>query len=153
MNGILSMYSNNSIVTRTDIGTGDAALLCITTAPGCCDSGESESQWYFPNRSVVPNLGGGFLYYRNRINPDFGGNSGPRSVNLHRKSDGTTTGIFRCDIPDATTSIFVGIYDSGTGESCMFSEGSVDFSKVFPLYDGKNEFRGYTLGSITVVIV
>ena len=114
MNGVTRTYANNSIVSRMDIGTGSAALLCTTTYTLCCSSGNPDTQWYFPDGSQVVN-NGGLPYYRTR-------STNPRSVRLNRNSQGTTTGIFRCDILDASgvlQSMFVGIYDSGTGESCM----------------------------------
>ena len=113
-------YANNSIVTRTDIGTDSAALLCTTTYSPCCTGfGNPDTQWFFPNGSQVQN-NGNLPYYRTR-------STNPRSVRLNRNTQGTTTGIFRCDIPDASgalQSIYVGIYDSGTGESCTLSEYS-----------------------------
>ena len=116
----MSAYTNNSIVTRTDIGTGSAALLCTTTLPGCCTRFTTpQPHWYFPNGSEVVN-DGGLPYYRTR-------SSNPGTVLLHRNPQGTTTGIFLCDIPDASgvlQSLYVGIYDSGTGESCTLSEYS-----------------------------
>ena len=118
MNGVRSTYTNSSIVTRTDIGTGSAALLCTTTYSPCCTGfGNPGTHWYFPDGNQVQN-NGNHPYYRNRS---------PGTVLLHRNPQGTTTGIFRCDIPDASgvlQSMFVGIYDSGTGESCTLSEYS-----------------------------
>ena len=111
-------HANNSIVTRTDIGTGSAALLCTTTYVFCCSSANRDTHWYFPNGSQVVN-DGTLPYYRTRsTNPQ-------RAVLLHRNPQGTTTGIFRCDIPDANgelQSVFVGIYDNDTGESCILCE-------------------------------
>ena len=111
VNGVTSTYANNSIVTRTDIGTGDAALLCTTTYTLCCSSGNPGTHWYFPNGSQIVN-DGGLPYYRTR-------STNPRAVRLNRNPQGTTTGIFHCDILDASgvlQSIYVGIYDSNTGE-------------------------------------
>ena len=111
-------HANNSIVTRTDIGTGTAALLCTTTYPPCCTGfGTPETKWFFPDGSQVQN-NGGLPYYRTS-------STNPRSGRLHRNPQGTTTGIFRCDIFDGSgvlRRMFVGIYDSGTGESCTLSE-------------------------------
>ena len=124
MGGVRTTYTNNSIVSRTDIGTGDAALLCTTTYSPCCSSRNRDTHWFFPNGSQVQN-NGNHPYYRTRNNPDSGARTGLRSVRLHRNPQGTTTGIFRCDIPDASgvlQSMFVGIYDSGTGECCTLSE-------------------------------
>ena len=122
--GTTRKYTNNSIVTITDIGTGSAALLCTTTKPGCCSSRNPETQWYFPNGTAVLNRGLGGEYYRTRNSLDFGERTTPRSVQLHRKPGGTSSGIFHCDIVDVSGvhSIFVGIYDSNTGESCTLSE-------------------------------
>ena len=109
LNGV--PYANNSIVTNTDIGTGSAALLCTTTYTPCCSSDNPETQWYFPNGSPIPHNPA--LPYR-RTRGRF-----PGRVILSRNSESTTTGIFRCDIPDASgvlQSLYVGIYDSSTGE-------------------------------------
>jgi len=109
-------YPNNSIVTNTDIGTGSEALLCTTTYTLCCSSANQETQWYFPNGSQVPN-NPNLPYRRTR-------GAYPGRVILSRNSESTTTGIFHCDIPDASgviQSLYVGIYDSGTGESCTLS--------------------------------
>ena len=111
MGGVRSTYTNNSIVTRTDIGTDGAALLCTTTNYDCCSSRNLGTQWYFPNGSQIQNIGG-LPYYRTR-------STNPPSVRLNRNPEGTTTGIFRCDIPDYSgvlQSIYVGIYDGNTGE-------------------------------------
>ena len=109
--------SNNSIVTNTDIGTGAAALVCTTTYTVCCSSANQETQWYFPNGSLIPN-NPALPYQRLR-------GTNPGRVILIRNSESTTTGIFHCDIPDAsgaTDSLYVGIYDSSTGEFCILSE-------------------------------
>ena len=45
-------YTNNSVVTITDIGTGSAALICTTIAYFCCLSTDG-SGWYFPDGSRV----------------------------------------------------------------------------------------------------
>ena len=121
-------HANNSIVTRTDIGTDSAALLCTTTYSPCCSSGNPGTQWYLPDGSQVQN-NGGLPYYRNR---------NPGTVLLHRNLQGTTTGIFHCDILDASgvlQSMFVGIYDSGTGESCTLSEWSVVCKEISCIHD------------------
>ena len=107
--------ANNSIVAITDIGSGAAALVCTTTYTPCCFSGNREAQWYFPNGSQVPN-NPSLPYQRTR-------GTNPGRVFLHRNSEDTTTGIFRCDIPvasDATQSLYVRIYTPG--ESCTLGE-------------------------------
>ena len=111
-------YSNNRVVTITDIGTGSAALRCTTTYYPCCFSGPPPgTHWYFPNGSQVDRFNT-LPYYRSRTD---GWWSPPGSVLLHRNPEATTTGIFRCEILDATgafQSIYVGIYTATTGESC-----------------------------------
>jgi len=111
----------------TDIGTGNATLLCTTLYTPCCsDLGNPDTQWYFPNGSQVLNSSN-LPYYQTRNNPFFGEITVPPSVLLHRNPEGTTctTGIFHCDIPDASgvlQNLYVGIYTSTTGESCTLSE-------------------------------
>ena len=113
-------YTNNSVVTITDIGTGSAALICTTTYRPCCFSGPPPgTHWYFPNGSRINNTNT-LPYYRSRTDGKFTlGRVG--TVNLHRNPEATTTGVFRCEILDTTgvfQSIYVGIYDAYTGESC-----------------------------------
>ena len=108
--------TNHSIVTMTDIGTGTAALVCTTTYTPCCTSANQETQWYFPNGSQVPN-NSSLPYQRTR-------GQSPGRVNLNRNSESTITGIFHCDIFDAygtIRSLYVGIYNATTGESCTLS--------------------------------
>ena len=113
---------NNSIVTNTDIGTGAAALVCTTTYTPCCTSANHETQWYFPNGSQVPN-NQRLPYQRTR-------GFFPGTVNLNRNFESNTTGIFHCDIPDASgtiQSLYVGIYDNSTGESCIHTAWVVGY--------------------------
>ena len=111
-------YTNNSVVNITDIGTGGAALNCTTTYRPCCFSGPPPgTHWYFPNGSRV-DLFDTLPYYRSRTDSAV---SPPGSVILHRNPGATTTGIFWCEIRDATgtfQSLYVGIYTATTGESC-----------------------------------
>ena len=102
-------YTNNSVVTITNIGTGGAALRCTTTRSGCCFS--TDGSWYFPNGNEVQRPES-LPYYRTR-------SQSPGTILLHRNSGATTTGIFSCTIPDASgdlQSIYVGIYTTTTGE-------------------------------------
>ena len=111
-------YTNNSVVNITDIGTGSAALICTTTRSGCCLSSDG-SYWYFPDGNQVQRTG--TTYYRTRTFSVSGGGS----VRLNRNSGATTTGIFHCDILDASgdlQSIYVGIYTATTGEPCTTNQ-------------------------------
>ena len=114
-------YTNNSVVNITDIGTYSAGLFCTTTNSGCCSSANPATQWYLPNGSQVQNLGfspPSKTFSRTRYRS-------PAAVLLHRNPGATTTGIFRCDILDASgdlQSLYVGIYTATTGESCTVEE-------------------------------
>ena len=105
-------YTNNSVVTIMDIGTGSAALLCTTTRSGCCFSGQGNG-WYLPNGTQLSNANTQ-PYYRTR-------SQSPGAVRLNRNPVATTTGVFHCDILDGSgdlQSLYVGIYTTLTGESC-----------------------------------
>jgi len=130
LNGV--SHANNSIVTITDIGTDGTALLCTTTYSPCCDSTNPETQWYYPNGSEVLNSDesgipvGDLPFYRSRNTPAFvlGFPDPIPSVRLNRHPEGTTTGIFRCTVPDANgvlQSMFLGVYDNNTGEFCTLN--------------------------------
>ena len=111
-------YTNNSVVNITNIGTDSAALMCTTTFIYCCFSGPPPgTHWYFPNGTRVERFNT-LPYYRSRTDAKI---SPLGTVLLHRNPEGTTTGVFRCEIRDATgifQSIYVGIYTTTTGESC-----------------------------------
>ena len=81
---------------RDDIGEGDAALQCTTDRAGCCNGTGRAGEFYFPDGTIVPISGGIDLtrtYYRNR---------GSGVIRLNRRPNGTITGWFRCEIPDAS---------------------------------------------------
>ena len=103
-------YTDNSIVTITEIGTGSDALLCTTTLLGCCFSGNGGG-WFLPNGDEVMR-DESLPYYRVRT-------QNPGALLLTRNPVATTTGIFRCDVPvtGGNQSLYVGIYTSTTGES------------------------------------
>ena len=125
---------NNSIVTNTDIGTGTAALVCTTTYRPCCTSANPESQWYFPNGSPVPN-NPALPYQRTR---------GTGTVILSRNSESTTTGIFHCtlrNVSGALQSLYVGIYDVNTGESCTLKQWFVICEEIAGTQDKGSTFH------------
>ena len=119
-------YTNNSVVTITDIGTGGAALICTTTYIPCCLSTDG-SHWHFPNGSAVQRTG--TTYYRTRTISVVGGGT----VRLNRNPGATTTGIFHCEILDASgdlQSIYVGIHTATTGEPCTTNQQPVNMHMV-----------------------
>ena len=126
--------TNNSIVTNTTIGTGAAALVCTTTYRPCCTSANPESQWYFPNGSPVPN-NPALPYQRTR---------GTGTVILSRNSESTTTGIFHCtlrNVSGALQSLYVGIYDVNTGESCTLKQWFVICEEIAGTQDKGSTFH------------
>ena len=54
-------------VAITDIGEGDAAVICMTDKEGCCSSNK-QGEWRFPNNTTVGTEGKGGDFYRNRGN-------------------------------------------------------------------------------------
>ena len=134
-------------MTNTDIGTGSAALLCTTTYTPCCTSANPETQWFFPNGSQVPNNLA--LPYR-RTKGIL-----PGRVILNRNSDSTTTGIFHCDIPDAsgvTQSLYVGIYTGATGEFSTLSEWLVICKEISSILDNDSIFQVFVYNPFQVFV-
>ena len=99
LNGV-KYYTNNSVVTITEIGETDAvqnnALQCITDRKLCCGTAPNRAgEWYFPDGTTVPTPGSAVSFYRLR---------GDGTVNLNRLNSDIahTTGRFCCVVPDAT---------------------------------------------------
>ena len=102
-------YPSGSVVLRTDIGEGTAALNCTTDKVTCCTNQNGETragQFYFPDGTQVPVQGESTSpYYRTRSS---------MTIGLNRRSDIPTqpTGQFHCEIPDAsgtTVNLFINI--------------------------------------------
>ena len=92
-------FSNNSVVSITDIGDGEDALLCHTDNTQCCRVRDNLPDrvafglWFFPNGDEVGNDDGDF--FRNR---------GESIVRLNRRNNAhSPTGRYRCEIPDASS--------------------------------------------------
>ena len=106
-------YPNGSIVLRTDIGEGDVALQCTTDSTTCCtnmNGGVRAGEFYFPNGDTVMVLGAITNgYYRTR---------GTSHIGLNRRSAGTVTGQFRCEIPNASGTTVNFIINIGTCVGC-----------------------------------
>ena len=109
-------YPNGSTVLRTNIGEGDDALQCTTDSAACCVT-QRVGEFYFPDGTVVPVSGQDITrtYYRDR---------GTKLIRLNRRSSGTITGEFLCEIPDASGTmvnlfITIGMYYSLYGKSLL----------------------------------
>ena len=106
-------YSNNSLVTLTDIGEGDTtALLCLTDREQCCRArdGNPAGNWYFPNGSQVQAGAGSGSIYRTR--------DASRVLLNREDSAESPTGVYRCEVPNANgtdRSIYIGLYIESGG--------------------------------------
>ena len=112
LNGVL--YGNNSIVTLDEIGEDGAALFCLTNNAECCGSSDTPEgvgdvgDWFYPDGIMVGTSTFGNIY-RGR---------GPSVVTLQRRNNAQTTGVFRCEVPDASGTnqqLYVGVYPVNSG--------------------------------------
>ena len=100
-------YQNNSIVTLTDIGEGNGALLCMTNLTSV--NGSVRGDWYFPNGTRVLSTHNNSEIHRTR----------DQSVVRMNRRGGGEEGIYHCEIPDAmnvTQTIYIGVYNTNSGE-------------------------------------
>lgn len=89
-------YVNNSIVSITEVGEGENALLCKTNKRDCCMiTGKRYGEFYYPNGVKVPINKHRHGFYRNRGNQVVRLN---RRINEDIKSP---TGVYCCVVPDA----------------------------------------------------
>ena len=102
-------------MTLDEIGEENAALFCLTNEIDCCRSSDTPEgvrgigEWFFPDGSSVKNEGSGDDFYRGR---------GPSFVRLQRRNNAQTTGVFRCEVPDASGTnqqLYVGVYPVNSG--------------------------------------
>ena len=107
-------YSNNSLVTLTEIGDNmTTALICHTNITSCCGPGSSAlSDWKYPGGTRVKNDG------MNKEYESF--TRGDKTTFLYRKEDTLgPTGIYSCEINDSLTNttqeLQVGIYPINEG--------------------------------------
>ena len=112
---------NHSYVDLSLVGDaqdGSDSLQCHTDLETCCISayGPARGDWYFPygNRLQFSNGSDG-IYQQHAA----------QRVDLHRRNNGDTSGIYRCTIEtnavnddDGWETVYVGLYASG-GE-CMY---------------------------------
>ena len=116
-------YNNNSMISISDIGEGDDALLCITNLRDCCKNIQTHSgigalgEWFYPNGDAVAVETYSYRgFYKDRDQS---------VVRLHRREDGTAPiGQFCCKVPDATyevVTICIDMSNSNDSESDISS--------------------------------
>ena len=102
-------------MTLNEIGEDSASLFCLTNKTDCCRSSDTPpgvggiGEWFFPNGNQVNNDASGDDIYRGR---------GPSFVRLQRRNSAQTTGVFRCEVPDASGTnqqLYVGVYPVNSG--------------------------------------
>ena len=105
---------NHSYVDLTLVGTAaGSSVQCHTDLSTCCSGaqGPDRGDWYFPNGVRLQ-----FSY-----NPgDIYEQREDQQVDLHRRNNGDTSGIYRCTIEtnavnneDGQATVYVGLYVSG----------------------------------------
>ena len=101
---------------QTNITVKTLTTLRVLRVPHCRSSDTPAGvggigEWFFPNGSSVNNEGSGDDIYQSR---------GPRFINLWRRNNAQTTGVFRCQVPDASGTnqqLYVGVYPVGNSGS------------------------------------
>ena len=114
LNGLV--LTNNSIVTKDEIGSGNNhAILCYTNLHDCCRNidnmmGGALGEWYDPMGEIVPKEFDALSIYRNR---------GLGVVRLHRVMNKILpSGIFKCEVNDRNgllQSAYIGVYTESEG--------------------------------------
>lgn len=92
------VYANNSVISKAKITETTNGLQCVTDKMPCCHTGPKVGEWYFPNRSVIPEHGNHTTFYVSR------GDNGTVNLNHVNSSSSSTSfpsGQFCCEIPDA----------------------------------------------------
>ena len=88
------VYTNNSVISISDVGEGEQALLCWTNWVECCGFPPNrQGEFYYPNGIQVPISKRLHGFYRNR---------GEQVIRLNRREGvNSPSGKYRCEIPDA----------------------------------------------------
>ena len=95
-----------------DIMLEDNYLFCLTNSAYCCKTGDTNrtgnrGMWYFPNGTAVRGRPPGINHAR-----------GASFIALGESNTDDPTGLYRCEIPDASGvngTLFAGIYRAGEG--------------------------------------
>ena len=92
-------YTNNSIISISDIGEEETALQCITDLEGCCGTrGQREGEFYYPNNTRMPIKIRRHSLYRDRTK---------NMIRLNRNTEvmgnlPIAEGRYRCEVRNAT---------------------------------------------------
>ena len=92
------LYPNNSVISLSDVGENEQALMCKTDLSICCASPPNRfGEFYYPSGDIVLVKKAGHDFYRDR---------GAQEVRLNRREGVTSpSGKFRCAVPDASGTI------------------------------------------------
>ena len=104
-------------MTLTDIGDrfNGPALFCLTPNTDCCTDDMTPNkanvlrEWYLPDGILL--LFAGTAFSREQVSS---------AVSLYHNGATSPTGVFRCDVPDASgtsQSIYIGIYSLTDGKN------------------------------------
>lgn len=93
-----NFYGNNSVVSITEVGKNENALLCLTDKINCCGYYDlipilRSGEWFYPNGSTVGIFAHGMDFYRSRKT---------LQIRLNRRNSAThPTGLYCCEVASA----------------------------------------------------
>ena len=103
--------TNHSYVDLSLVNGNTRTVTCHTDVQTCCsaEQGIHRGDWYFPNGTEL-----GFSSCNCRIYED----RGAQRVELYRRNNGNTSGIYRCETPTFANSegkdyVYIGLYHNG----------------------------------------
>ena len=91
-------YPNNSIIQLSEVfeaSNKSQSLTCATENRPCCKNPHMIGEWYYPNKTAVPNLAEGNTFYTHRENDG--------TLLLHLRNSSTSLlniSQFCCELPN-----------------------------------------------------
>ena len=151
------IYPNNTIISLSEVFGTRYSLLCVTERRPCCSSSSGAGDWYYQNRTAVPNYGQTFAFYTSR-----GDNDG--TVRLHARDNILliNTSQFCCvilNINDLSQKLCVNICDS---DCEIMSEGATTVATNITIPDQTLSIKlttsvgatvGYVVMGLALVII
>ena len=123
--------ANHSYVNLSLVGTSDSnSVQCHTDLSSCCSGGQGihRGDWYFPNGTRLPFIGGGDIYESRET----------QRVDLRRNSIFPPSGVYRCVIPTIVVhhatdisvgdTVYVGLYTGSGGIIITMNRGITLYS-------------------------